>query len=545
MRRFVPLLLAVLVLAPAALAQQTSPTRPLTGLPDAALSAAPLRVAPTSARSASVLADTLVISNIPAGVGLSLFSFSGEGGIVTGTNDVYDVFGSGYTLPDEGDYVSIGVETSFFDKPSDGQTFRVSVFNGTLEDGPQGDAIYTQVFDASVIIPPVTDSTGTTVFLTPLLFDEPVALDGPVFFITYDFAETGEVISIISTEELDVSTPETVVFRNGGWQPLEDIFSDPLEILLLADALVQVDQSGVPVPIVEARAAGDGATVTFEGVVTRSAGAFTYLQDETGGLAIRQTSGAFFDEVQSTSIRPGRILRVTGTLSEFNGLLQINGGALESYAIRGATAEPLPQEVTLAELASNGEAYESELVLVPDVTFTDLADNAPFEAATTYAVSDPTDASNAVSVRVPNAEDSDADGTDFTGSPARVRGVLGQNSAGAADVGYQILLIRGGDVQPNAVAVGESPDGRLGLSGVAPNPSAEAGTVTVSLAAAGPGTLTVVDVLGREVARVLDGPLAAGAHLVRLDVSGLPAGTYLVRLAAGGATAVRPFTVAR
>ena len=96
-----------------------------------------------------------------------------------------------------------------------------------------------------------------------------------------------------------------------------------------------------------------------------------------------------------------------------------------------------------------------------------------------------------------------------------------------------------------AVAVGESPDGRLGLSGVAPNPSAEAGTVTVSLAAAGPVTLTVVDVLGREVARVLDGPLAAGAHPVRLDVSALPAGTYLVRLTADGATAVRSFTVAR
>ncbi len=53
-------------------------------------------------------------------------------------------------------------------------------------------------------------------------------------------------------------------------------------------------------------------------------------------------------------------------------------------------------------------------------------------------------------------------------------------------------------------------------------------------------TLAVFDVLGREVARVLDGDLAAGDLLVRLDVSALPAGTYLARLTADGATVVRP-----
>ncbi|MAQ92885.1 MAG: hypothetical protein CMM84_05075 [Rhodothermaceae bacterium] len=542
MRRFVPFLLAVLVLAPVALAQSLSTD-------------APTRASFMRSATSFAPGDTTYLTNIPPGTtSISTFS-NGNGDFLFGTggpNIGVDAFGAGYVLPDDGAVYEIIGGTLFVtatpDEAVPGQTFEVFVYEGTIQDGPQGDPVYSEVFPSSTV-PPVSEAG---VAPTETFFSEPVSVSTSAFFIAYNVDGITTQFGGGSTNILPNPTPETVFLSDGDWLRVDEEFStggenpQAIQVQLFSEAVIrQFDPDGNLSTIGEARAAGDGATVTVEGVVTRSAGAFTYLQDETGGLAIRQTSGAFFDEVQATSIRPGRILRVTGTLSEFNGLLQINGGALESYAIRGATAEPLPQEVTLAELASNGEAYESELVLVPDVTFTDLADNAPFEAATTYAVSDPTDASNAVSVRVPNAEDSDADGTDFTGSPARVRGVLGQNSAGAADVGYQILLIRGGDVQPNAVAVGESPDGRLGLSGVAPNPSAEAGTVTVSLAAAGPVTLTVVDVLGREVARVLDGPLAAGAHPVRLDVSALPAGTYLVRLTADGATAVRSFTVAR
>jgi len=42
--------------------------------------------------------------------------------------------------------------------------------------------------------------------------------------------------------------------------------------------------------------------------------------------------------------------------------------------------------------------------------------------------------------------------------------------------------------------------------------------------------LIVFDVIGREVARLVDGTIDAGIHTVSFDASRLPSGTYLYRL---------------
>jgi len=57
--------------------------------------------------------------------------------------------------------------------------------------------------------------------------------------------------------------------------------------------------------------------------------------------------------------------------------------------------------------------------------------------------------------------------------------------------------------------------------------------------------LTVVDVLGREVAVVTDGLRAAGAHTAPVDVQALTPGVYVARLTAGAQTVTRRLTVAR
>ncbi len=307
--------------------------------------------------------------------------------------------------------------------------------------------------------------------------------------------------------------------------------------------VLNVDEAGAVSSIGDARSAGAGNTVTIEGIVTRTEGAFTYLQDETGGLTIRQTSGAFFEAVAAGTIQPGTVIQITGELSEFNGLLQINGSALESFETFGEVAVPAAQMVTLAELAANGEAYEGELVRVPNVTLTTT--DTQFQAATTYDITDDFDATNAVSLRIPNAGDSELDGTAIPGNPISITGPVGQFSSTDPAAGYQIFGIASGDITGGATAIGEDPEGRLSLGGLLPNPSAEEATVTVSLASAGRATLVVYDVLGREVARLLDRDLVAGDLVVRVDVSTFEAGTYLARLTANGGTAVRPFTVVR
>lgn len=78
-----------------------------------------------------------------------------------------------------------------------------------------------------------------------------------------------------------------------------------------------------------------------------------------------------------------------------------------------------------------------------------------------------------------------------------------------------------------------------------PNPAGRVATIPFSLATAGAVRLSVFDVLGREVAVLLDSAQAAGAHQARLDTGRLAVGTYVVRLTAGAAVLSRRLTVVR
>ena len=78
-----------------------------------------------------------------------------------------------------------------------------------------------------------------------------------------------------------------------------------------------------------------------------------------------------------------------------------------------------------------------------------------------------------------------------------------------------------------------------------PNPARERALVEVRLAEPGPARLTVIDLLGRHVATVLDGPLPAGVTPVGVDGAALAPGVYVLRLEAGGRVATRMLTRVR
>ncbi len=191
-----------------------------------------------------------------------------------------------------------------------------------------------------------------------------------------------------------------------------------------------------------ARAAAVGSTVTFEGVITRAQGAFSRIQDATGALVLRATSGAFFDAVASGAVEPGDLVRVTGVTSEFNGLFQLNEGGIQTFTVvtRG-TPLPAAQTVTLAQLATNGEQYESEIVRVTGLTTTGTG---IFAAATTYPV---TDASGTLDLRTANAADTDLDGEPVPLGAFTFEGPLSQfKSATTVGGGYQLQPINATDI---------------------------------------------------------------------------------------------------
>jgi trimeric autotransporter adhesin len=87
--------------------------------------------------------------------------------------------------------------------------------------------------------------------------------------------------------------------------------------------------------------------------------------------------------------------------------------------------------------------------------------------------------------------------------------------------------------------------GRLALHAAYPNPFAEAATLPFELPEAGVARVAVYDVLGREVARLVDGALPAGRHTARLEGGAYASGTYVVRLEVNGEIRTRRISIAR
>ena len=120
------------------------------------------------------------------------------------------------------------------------------------------------------------------------------------------------------------------------------------------------------------------------------------------------------------------------------------------------------------------------------------------------------------------------------GSVARLAFDVPRTAPVGRPVEVVLRVVAGGVVVGERVvrlAVGAPEE--LALGAPYPNPSRGAVTVPFEVAAAGPVRLAAYDVLGREVAVLVDGDRDAGAHQARLDVGALAAGVYVVRLVAG------------
>ena len=290
-----------------------------------------------------------------------------------------------------------------------------------------------------------------------------------------------------------------------------------------------------PAPTVtlnQARIVGPGFSVSLSGTVSRAKGDFAYVQDDTGALTIRQTSGAFADEVEAGTIAAGTALTVTGELSEFNGQLQISNTALASYTVGATGAPPTPEIVTLAQLAADGEAYESRLISVVDVTFADAGGT--FAAGKDYQISQGTDTGT---VRVNAADETAVVGVTIP-AVGQLSGVVDERNGT-----YRILPIRATDVTVGGTDGESGPEGALSLDIV--NPVRGSATVRFELAEAGRATVALFDALGRRVAVLADGPVAAGAQTATLEAGRLATGVYVLRLQTEDAAISRTLTVVR
>ncbi|WP_412062628.1 immunoglobulin-like domain-containing protein [Rubrivirga sp. IMCC45206] len=98
-------------------------------------------------------------------------------------------------------------------------------------------------------------------------------------------------------------------------------------------------------------------------------------------------------------------------------------------------------------------------------------------------------------------------------------------------------------VAPTAAATVAAPEA-LTLGTAYPNPARDRATLRLGLPEAGPLSVVVYDVRGREVAATR-GTAEAGWHASTLDVAALPSGVYVVRVTAGTEVATTRLTVVR
>jgi hypothetical protein len=88
----------------------------------------------------------------------------------------------------------------------------------------------------------------------------------------------------------------------------------------------------------------------------------------------------------------------------------------------------------------------------------------------------------------------------------------------------------------------ELPDG-IALEQNYPNPFNPTTRISYTMPVSGTAHLAVYDLLGREVAVLVNGPVAAGSQFVNFDASALSSGVYMYRLTAGGQTLTRKMTL--
>lgn len=136
------------------------------------------------------------------------------------------------------------------------------------------------------------------------------------------------------------------------------------------------------------------------------------------------------------------------------------------------------------------------------------------------------------------------DVTSETQNAEQVGDVTGLGDAVTVTVGPQSVTTLVSDVAP--VAVDAGPDRLLSLAQNRPNPVGAGPTpLTYTLPTASPVALAVFDVLGQQVATLVDEIQAAGDHEVVFDGSSLASGIYVYRLTASGQTAQRRMAIAR
>ncbi len=359
---------------------------------------------------------------------------------------------------------------------------------------------------------------GTTNFTVAT----PPAIDG---YIVWEVKNSGST-TIAGGSDYDTSTPNLFNLPQGDTYTFNAELVDPSGASL-SPAVIYAITFTVPEYIqvanlaaLRASSIGDDLyyTVTGEviGTFMQSFNNQKFIQDATAGILVDDPD---LNEPATYNIGDG-VMNIKGQLSLFNDVLQFT-------PVRDAPTVPIsssgnviiPEVVTAAELASNWENYESELVEIKSATFVSPS-TVNFETGTIYPINDGTSNLNFrtsffgadyITQPIPTTPQ------DLVVLVAEINGTPQVTARALADVTLR--------VERNAID---------GFS-LFPNPVTN-GKLTISTLSDADKEIQIYNILGKQV-------LSTKLKGSELNVSKLSSGIYILKILEEGKTATRKLVI--
>ncbi len=243
-----------------------------------------------------------------------------------------------------------------------------------------------------------------------------------------------------------------------------NLFGDRRIQLLNARPDAIFPETNPAISIATARNLAPNTLVRVRGIVTRAWGRFIYIQDQTGAIGIRQSSGAMVDAINNGTLKQGDSVEVIGPRNDFNNYAQIQllSGtyrATNTVNVLGSNRTIIPATITLAQFNQNPEFYESRLVRIQNLR-TNATGN--FTASTNYTVWDGSNIGDTTIIRVIAAQDTELDDAPAVTIPNSIftfEGIGAQfcsSPSTGCTTGYQLYAVTKQDIianpQPFALA---------------------------------------------------------------------------------------------
>lgn len=250
------------------------------------------------------------------------------------------------------------------------------------------------------------------------------------------FSNVSFQLDSVSIVIQDVTTPfftgrYRIKFQSGVNFVLDDV--SPVPVLTVYGAAIPIAQAKENDP--DGIALMTGELVTIRGIVTvaNQFGSPSFVQDNSGGISI-------FGSSFSNAVQIGQEVIVSGTVTQFNGLNQLESPIIHSIVSSGNEVEPII--TTPGILANDGvggvENYEGKLVRVNAVLVTELNGTAVTNWAYRNFRLIGAGPSDTVQIRIDN--DTDIIGTVAPAGRFDVIGVLSQFKPGLPFIGgYQLM----------------------------------------------------------------------------------------------------------